>query len=257
MLPLLRASRQMTDLAGQMRNDIRPLIEKATRLTDEASRVTSMAVVQMERVDKLTLLVATRLDETMGVLAVGGRGPGPAGAQRSWLASKPWWGPSASGKTARAGPTKTKTPCSSDNAHPMTAAACRRPLALLLAAALMAGVTVGAQAPSAASESGAKAKELAALLQAKKLEAFAARDAMQPGRYVAAIVVPGVQLLVVSASYSRTNDIEYSLYNKKFQDAYLDLKSGALSTDRFFVDDAHVRWPGGGAGQESAARCRA
>jgi hypothetical protein len=101
----------------------------------------------------------------------------------------------------------------------------------------MAGVAVRAQAP-AATESGAKAKELAALLQAKKLEAFAARDAMQPGRYVAAIVVPGVQLLVVAAAYSRTNDIEYSLYNKKFQDAYLDLKSGALSTDRFFVDDA-------------------
>ena len=120
----------------------------------------------------------------------------------------------------------------------MTAVACRRPLALLLAVAVMAGVTVRAQAPSAATESGAKAKELAALLQAKKLEAFAARDAMQPGRYVAAIVVPGVQLLVVSASYSRTNDIEYSLYNKKFQDAYLDLKSGALSTERFFVDDA-------------------
>ena len=119
----------------------------------------------------------------------------------------------------------------------MTAVACRRPLALLLAVALMAGVTVRAQAPSA-SESSAKAKELAALLQAKKLEAYAARDAMQPGRYVAAIVVPGVQLLVVSASYSRVNDIEYSLYNKKFQDAYLDLKSGALSTDRFFVDDA-------------------
>ena len=108
----------------------------------------------------------------------------------------------------------------------------------ILAVALTAGVTVRAQAPSAATESAAKAKELAALLQAKKLEAFAARDAMQPGRYVAAIVVPGVQLLVVSASYSRTNDIEYSLYNKKFQDAYLDLKSGALSTDRFFVDDA-------------------
>ncbi len=120
----------------------------------------------------------------------------------------------------------------------MTAVACRRPLALLLASALMAGVTAGAQAPSAASESGAKAKELAALLQAKKLEAYAARDAMQPGRYVAAIVVPGVQLLVVSASYSRANDIEYNLYNKKFQDVYLDLKSGALSTDRFFVDDA-------------------
>jgi len=119
----------------------------------------------------------------------------------------------------------------------MTAALCRRLLSVTLAVAVTAGVTVRSQAP-AASESGAKAKELAALLQSKKLEAFAARDAMQPGRYVAAIVVPGVQLLVVSASYSRANDIEYNLYNKKFQDVYLDLKSGALATDRFFVDDA-------------------
>ena len=120
----------------------------------------------------------------------------------------------------------------------MTAVVSRRLLALSLTVTIVAGVPLRAQAPSGATESATKAKELAALLQAKKLESFAARDALQPGRYVAAIVVPGVQLLVVSASYSRTNDIEYSLYNKKFQDAYLDLKSGALSTDRFFVDDA-------------------
>lgn len=120
----------------------------------------------------------------------------------------------------------------------MTAVVSRCLLALFLAVTIVAGVPLRAQAPSGATESAAKAKELAALLQAKKLESYATRDAMQPGRYVAAIVVPGVQLLVVSASYSRANDIEYSLYNKKFQDAYLDLKSGALSTDRFFVDDA-------------------
>lgn len=77
---VLRASRQMTDLAGQMRNDIRPLIEKATRLTDEASRVTSMAVVQLERVDKLTLLVASRVDETVGVLQSAVVGPVRQGA---------------------------------------------------------------------------------------------------------------------------------------------------------------------------------
>jgi len=77
---VLRATRQMTDLAGQMRNDMRPLIEKATRLTDEASRVTSMAVVQMERVDKLTLLLATRVDETMGAVQSAVIGPVRQGA---------------------------------------------------------------------------------------------------------------------------------------------------------------------------------
>jgi hypothetical protein len=79
-IAVLRASRQVTDLAGQVRNDIGPLIEKATRLTDEASRVTSMAVVQMERVDKLTLLLASRVDETMGVLQSAVVGPVRQGA---------------------------------------------------------------------------------------------------------------------------------------------------------------------------------
>lgn len=77
---VLKASRQMTELAGQMRSDIRPLIDKASRLTDEASRVTSMAVVQMERVDKLTLLVATRVDETMGAVQSAVIGPARQGA---------------------------------------------------------------------------------------------------------------------------------------------------------------------------------
>jgi hypothetical protein len=77
---VLRTSRQMTDLAGQMRNDIRPLIEKATRLTDEASRVTSMAMVQMERVDKLTLLLAARVDDTLGAVQSAVVGPVRQGA---------------------------------------------------------------------------------------------------------------------------------------------------------------------------------
>jgi hypothetical protein len=75
-------------------------------------------------------------------------------------------------------------------------------------------------------------------MTAKKLDAFAARDGEKAGRYVAALIVPNVQLLVVSAAYSRENDIEYSIYNKLYQNAYLDLKAGALATDRFFVDDA-------------------
>jgi len=77
---VLRATRQLTDLAGQMRNYMRPLIEKATRLTDEASKVTSMAVVQMERVDKLTVLLATRVDETMGAVQSAVVGPVRQGA---------------------------------------------------------------------------------------------------------------------------------------------------------------------------------
>lgn len=98
------------------------------------------------------------------------------------------------------------------------------------------GLTAGPQSPPATSV--AKATEVVALMQAKKLETIAARDSSQPGRFVAALLVPNVQLLTVSAAYAKPTDIEYSLSNKLFQNAYLDLNAGVLSSDRFFVDDA-------------------
>lgn len=107
-------------------------------------------------------------------------------------------------------------------------------IAMIAAAAVMNAAAQ--QAPPAAS--AAKAKEVAALMAAQKLEAFAARDGENTGRYVAAILVPNVQLLLVSARYIRDNDIEYSLFHKNYSNAYQDLRSGVFGSDRFFVDDA-------------------
>jgi hypothetical protein len=98
--------------------------------------------------------------------------------------------------------------------------------------------STGAQAP--ASVSTDKAKELVSLMAAQKLESFAARDGENTLRYVAVLVVPNVQILVVSCKYTRDNDIEYSLYHKQYQNAYQDLRSGVFGSDRFFVDDAQM-----------------
>jgi hypothetical protein len=107
---------------------------------------------------------------------------------------------------------------------------------LMLVVGLVAGA--GAQAP--ASVSGDKARELASLMAAQKLESFAARDGEDTQRYVAVLVIPNVQLLAVSGKYSQKNDIEYSLYTKKYQNAYQDLRSGIFASERFFVDDAQL-----------------
>jgi len=107
---------------------------------------------------------------------------------------------------------------------------------LTIVAAMVAGP--GAQAP--ASVSTDKAKELASLMAAQKLEAFAARDGEDTQRYVAVLVIPNVQLLVVSCKYTQKNDIEYSLYTKQYQTAYQDLRSGVFGSERFFVDDAQL-----------------
>jgi hypothetical protein len=86
--------------------------------------------------------------------------------------------------------------------------------------------------------SGAKAKELHSAMTAKKLEAYAIRDSSAEGRYAAVMLVPNVQLLVVSAQYERPSDIEYRLYHKDYATAYADLRSSVLAKDRFFVEDA-------------------
>jgi hypothetical protein len=86
--------------------------------------------------------------------------------------------------------------------------------------------------------SPAKVKEFVAALQAKKLEAFAARDPEGDRRYVAALLVPGVQMLVVSAAHGRPTDIEYYIYRNEHMNAYMDLNSSVLSTDKVFIEDA-------------------
>jgi hypothetical protein len=102
---------------------------------------------------------------------------------------------------------------------------------------LAAGVTVGLATQPAPAASVAKARELAALMKAKRLEAFAVRDGAGPDRFVAAMQVPDVQMLVVSATYSRPTDIEYYLYQKDYLSAYRALQAGTLAGDRFFVED--------------------
>jgi hypothetical protein len=108
----------------------------------------------------------------------------------------------------------------------------------LVTALGLAGVTLVAQVPApVSSASQQKAKELAAALAQRKLEYFAVSDPTSSGRYVAVLHVPGVQLLVVSAAYERITDMDYRFYQKDYQNAYLDLRSGLLSTARVIVED--------------------
>jgi hypothetical protein len=106
--------------------------------------------------------------------------------------------------------------------------------------AIVFGMVASAGAQGPASVSTAKAKELASLMAAHKLESFAARDGEDTQRYVAVLLIPNVQLLLVSSKYTQKNDIEYALYTKKYQDAYQDLRSGVFGSERFFVDDAQL-----------------
>jgi hypothetical protein len=110
-----------------------------------------------------------------------------------------------------------------------------------IAAVLLTVVSsvVLAQAPIIpAGASPAKAKELATLLQAKKLESYAVRDPEETGRFVAVFLIPNVNLLLVAATHERPTDMEYWIYNKDFKSAYADLRSSILAKRKVTVEDA-------------------
>jgi ABC-type transporter Mla subunit MlaD len=67
-LTALRAAREMTATVAELRRDLKPVIDKAHRLVDEATRVTSLASLQVERVDRLLAGTAARIDETLSIV---------------------------------------------------------------------------------------------------------------------------------------------------------------------------------------------
>ena len=109
-----------------------------------------------------------------------------------------------------------------------------RRLARLCVAALVLGP---APAFAQASQSSAPAKELSETLDRLKLDSIAAADPSNPGTYVAALYIPGAQLLVVSAKYSAPVLLDAKLTKKEYRDIYIDLSSASIPETKMFIMD--------------------
>ena len=107
-----------------------------------------------------------------------------------------------------------------------------RALPVLLA--LSAAAPVSAQD----SKSGPLAKQLAAALDAAKMDSIAAKDPEAPDAFAAALYFPGMQLLVVSGKYSVPQLLVTRIANKEYRDVYLDLSSASVPETKIFIEDA-------------------
>jgi hypothetical protein len=65
---ILRVARQAQQTINTLQADVRPLIEKATVVADEASRTASLATLQAQKIDRLVSDLSARVDETAGVV---------------------------------------------------------------------------------------------------------------------------------------------------------------------------------------------
>jgi hypothetical protein len=107
----------------------------------------------------------------------------------------------------------------------------------LLAAAAVVVLSLSTAASAQESKSAPLAKQLAAALDAAKLDSIAAKDPSAPDIFVAALYFPGVQLLVVSAKYSVPQLLTERLLKKEYRDTYLDLHGASVPASKVVVED--------------------
>lgn len=108
----------------------------------------------------------------------------------------------------------------------------------LLAAFIALSFAWPAAAQEPTSKAAPLARQLAAALDAAKLDCIAAKDPDAPDVFVAALYFPGMQLLAVSGTYSAPQLLTARLAKKEYRDVYLDLNGAA--TARTFIEDPGV-----------------
>ena len=101
----------------------------------------------------------------------------------------------------------------------------------------LAGVCLAAPAAAQVAKSSAVAKDLAAALDAKKLDSVAARIPGQEGRYAAVLYFPGVQLLVIAGKYPAPTLMDPRIGQKQYRDVYTELSGTVAKESKIFVLD--------------------
>jgi len=102
--------------------------------------------------------------------------------------------------------------------------------------ALLVGSSRVADAGPAGEPSSKVAGDLVALMKAGSLEAFAVPDAVS-GRFVAAMLVPGVQLLVVSGQSTSPEYVQSQLAARQFQEVYATMHAAVVPESKVFFQD--------------------
>jgi hypothetical protein len=67
-IAIVRLAMQVRDLVATIQVDIRPLIARATKLAEEASRTAAIAAKQAEKIDTIVTTLAERVDKTAAVV---------------------------------------------------------------------------------------------------------------------------------------------------------------------------------------------
>jgi hypothetical protein len=101
---------------------------------------------------------------------------------------------------------------------------------------LLAAVAILPLAASQESKSAPLARQLSQALDAAKLDTIAAADP-ETGHFVAALYIPGTQILVVSGKFPDAELGPHRLNRKEYRELYMDLQGASIAGSRLFAQD--------------------
>ena len=99
-------------------------------------------------------------------------------------------------------------------------------------------LAAGSSAEAQQRQSSTLVGDLASLMIARQLDAVAAQDPESPDRFVAALLMKDVQLLVVSAQYPAPAELQAHLTQQQYRDVYTALHQPSAQATRFFMMDS-------------------
>ena len=67
-LQMLRTAKDAATSLWQFQAEVRPLIQKAHKIADDAGKVSALALTQVERVDEVMATTAMRIDDTLQIV---------------------------------------------------------------------------------------------------------------------------------------------------------------------------------------------
>jgi hypothetical protein len=99
---------------------------------------------------------------------------------------------------------------------------------------MWAGLSSAAPAVEPSSKA---AGELVAMMKSRNLETIALEDPEHPDHFIAAMLIPGVQLLVVGAKSTAPDYVRSQLGQQLYRDVYATLQSAAVLDTKVFFQD--------------------
>jgi hypothetical protein len=113
----------------------------------------------------------------------------------------------------------------------------RHVICSVLAASTLMVCSPAFAAGTGAGQSSKEAAALVALMKSQGVDVVAAPDPAVPGRLVAAMLIPDVQLLVVAGKSTAPDYVQAQLAQRQFREVYTILNATAVLDSKLFFQD--------------------